>query len=201
MAAQAPAVLQPLRVFVASPGGIEDERQAARDIAEELNVPVHGRGWEIVVPGWEDRGPTAGRAQAGINSDVRLCDVFVGILWDRWNADGGEHVWLRRGLGDRARSALRRARAGPVAFLQEVAGARGRARGGGRAARGSPELPPRKLRRASSSSTSLRRPRRVRGARPSPAARRDLRSQWSDTHRRRRPRSPRRKGHRRLGRR
>jgi hypothetical protein len=32
MAAQAPAVLQPLRVFVASPGGIEDERQAASEL-------------------------------------------------------------------------------------------------------------------------------------------------------------------------
>lgn len=90
MAAQAPPVLQPLRVFVASPGGVEDERQRVRDIAAELNVPLRGRGWEIVVLGWEDRGPTAGRAQADINSDVRLCDVFVGILWDRWGTRTGE---------------------------------------------------------------------------------------------------------------
>jgi hypothetical protein len=43
-----------------------------------------------VVLGWEDRGPTAGRAQADINADVRLCDAFVGILSDRWGTRTGE---------------------------------------------------------------------------------------------------------------
>jgi hypothetical protein len=90
MGAHAPAILQPLRVFVASPGGVEHERQTVRDIAEELNVPLRGHGWEILVLGWEDRGPTAGRAQADINADVRLCDVFVGVLWDRWGTPTGQ---------------------------------------------------------------------------------------------------------------
>ncbi|MGH2714488.1 MAG: hypothetical protein ACRDM7_11500 [Thermoleophilaceae bacterium] len=80
MAAQSPAILHPLRVFVASRGGVENERQAVRDIAEEMNVALRGHGSEIVVLGWEDRGPRAGRPQADINADVRLCDVFLGIL-------------------------------------------------------------------------------------------------------------------------
>ncbi len=92
VAAQAPNVVRPLRVFVASPGGVEDERQAARDIATELNVPLRRNGWEIVVLGWEDRGPTGGRAQADINKDVRLCDVFVGIVSNRWGTPTGEHT-------------------------------------------------------------------------------------------------------------
>jgi hypothetical protein len=43
------------------------------------------------VRGWEERGPTAGRAQADINPDVRSCDLFVGILDDRWGQPTGEH--------------------------------------------------------------------------------------------------------------
>ncbi|MGH8586194.1 MAG: hypothetical protein ACREWE_08455 [Gammaproteobacteria bacterium] len=45
-----------------------------------MNVALRGHGSEIVVLGWEDRGPRAGRPQADINADVRLCDVFLGIL-------------------------------------------------------------------------------------------------------------------------
>jgi hypothetical protein len=85
------AVTHSMRVIVASPGGVEDERAAVRAIADELNVALQRHGWQIVVRGWEERGPTGGRAQADINADVRSCDVFVGILHDRWGRPTGEH--------------------------------------------------------------------------------------------------------------
>jgi Domain of unknown function (DUF4062) len=85
------AVTNSVRVFVASPGGVEDERVAVRAIADELNVALQRHGWQIVARGWEERGPTGGRAQADINADVRSCDVFVGILHDRWGRPTGEH--------------------------------------------------------------------------------------------------------------
>src|SRR3954449_3330057 len=85
------AVTNSLRVFVASPGGVEDERAAVRATVDELNLALERHGWQIVVRGWEERGPTAGRAQADINADVRGCDIFVGILHDRWGRPTGEH--------------------------------------------------------------------------------------------------------------
>src|SRR4051794_49709 len=85
------AVAMLLRVFVASPGGLEDERAAVRAIAAQLNDALRRHRWQIEVLGWEERGPTGGRAQADINADVRNCDVFVGVLHDRWGRPTGEH--------------------------------------------------------------------------------------------------------------
>lgn len=80
-----------IRVFLASPGGVEDERSAAREIARELNQLLSRHGWYIDLLGWEDRGPTGGRPQADINSDVERCDIFVGVLGNRWGTPTGDH--------------------------------------------------------------------------------------------------------------
>src|SRR5207244_1450257 len=80
-----------LRVFVGSPGGVESEREAVPAIVDELNGALRPHGWQIVLLGWEQRGPAGGRAQADINADVRACDVFVGILWDKWGTPTGDH--------------------------------------------------------------------------------------------------------------
>jgi hypothetical protein len=84
-------LIQPLYVFIASPGDVEDEREAIRELVAELNGSLRKKGWEISLLGWEDRGPTGGRAQADINEDVKRCDVFVGIAWKRWGAPTGDH--------------------------------------------------------------------------------------------------------------
>lgn len=80
-----------LRLFLASPGGVEAERKAIRRLAEELSVPFRRHGWQIEVLGWEDRGPASGRAQERINVDVDRCDIFLGIIWDRWGTPTGKH--------------------------------------------------------------------------------------------------------------
>lgn len=80
-----------LKLFLASPGGVETERKAVRRLVEELNVPFRRHGWQIEVLGWEDRGPASGRAQAQINPDVDRCDIFLAIIWDRWGTPTGEH--------------------------------------------------------------------------------------------------------------
>jgi Domain of unknown function (DUF4062) len=84
------SVINSLRVFVASPGGLEAERAAVRATADELNLSLRAHGWQVIVVGWEERGPTGGRAQADINADARSCDVFLGILHDRWGRRTGE---------------------------------------------------------------------------------------------------------------
>jgi tetratricopeptide (TPR) repeat protein len=75
------------RVFIASPGGLGDERQAFKETLNEYNeseaidrcalfLPV---AWELTLPG-------IGRPQALINQDVEKCDYFVLLLWDRWGS-------------------------------------------------------------------------------------------------------------------
>ena len=81
--------ISPIRVFIASPGDVNDERGVVRDVASELNGPLCRHGWEIELLGWENRGPTGGRAQADINADVERCHIFIGILWQRWGTPTG----------------------------------------------------------------------------------------------------------------
>ncbi len=82
--------MQPIRVFLASPGGVESERGATREAAEELNKSLRRHGWQIEIDGWEERGPAGGRAQADINEDVERCDVLLALVWDRWGTPTGD---------------------------------------------------------------------------------------------------------------
>lgn len=80
-----------LKVFIASPGDLSDERKRARIVVDEINRTV-GRTFDVQVDliGWEDTLPGAGRPQALINQDVDACDLFVGMLWQRWGQATGE---------------------------------------------------------------------------------------------------------------
>jgi len=80
-----------VRLFLASPGGVDDERGAVRRVALELSLALRRSGWQVEVLGWEDRGPATGRAQEDINVDVERCDIFLGVMWDRWGTPTGEH--------------------------------------------------------------------------------------------------------------
>lgn len=82
--------LNNVRLFLASPGGVEDERNAVHRLTDELNVAIRRHGWQVEVLGWEDRAPATGRAQDSINPDVERCDIFLGIVWDRWGTPTGE---------------------------------------------------------------------------------------------------------------
>jgi tetratricopeptide (TPR) repeat protein len=78
------------RIFIASPGGLEQEREAFRDTVLAYNdseaIPRTAYfspiGWEITLRG-------VGRAQEKINEEVRKCDYFVLLLWDRWGTPTG----------------------------------------------------------------------------------------------------------------
>lgn len=82
--------LRNLRLFLASPGGLDDEREALFTLAEELNLSLRRIDWQIEVLGWENRGPAGGRAQADINEDVDRAHVFCGVLGNRWGTPTGE---------------------------------------------------------------------------------------------------------------
>ena len=78
------------KIFVASPGGLEDERQVFRDVISAYNeAEANHRGAHFVPVGWEITLRGVGRAQEKINEEVRQCDFFVLLLWDRWGTPTG----------------------------------------------------------------------------------------------------------------
>lgn len=81
-----------LTVFIASPGDVADERRALAVVASRINR-ISGRewGWEVDLRGWEDTMPGYARPQSLINPDVDACDIFIGILWERWGQPTGTY--------------------------------------------------------------------------------------------------------------
>ncbi|KJL23417.1 hypothetical protein RN51_01503 [Microbacterium oxydans] len=73
--------MRELRVFMASPGDLTDEREALRNLERRL---FRGRGVRISIEGWEEVQPDAGAPQELVNPLVHGCDVFVGLLNVRW---------------------------------------------------------------------------------------------------------------------
>lgn len=73
------------KVFLASPGNLSDERQAFRETLHHYNEIHAQRRKAIFIPvGWEDTLGRLGRPQHIINQDIKSCDYFVLMLWDRW---------------------------------------------------------------------------------------------------------------------
>jgi len=76
-----------LRVFVASPGDVLEERKRLREVIEELNRGIaEDKGLVLQFVGWEtDAWPGIGRdAQEVINREIGPYDIFVGIMWKRF---------------------------------------------------------------------------------------------------------------------
>jgi len=85
-----PNTLTSLKVFIASPGGLAEERKAFRDAVQELNdADAVARGVFFQPVGWEDTLGGIGRPQTLINEDVRAADYFVLLLWNRWGSPSG----------------------------------------------------------------------------------------------------------------
>jgi tetratricopeptide (TPR) repeat protein len=79
-----------LNVFFASPGGLKDEREAFRDIVDEVNKNYAVEQGVMFVPkGWEYALPGMGRAQEIINEQVRESDYLVVMFFDKWGRPPG----------------------------------------------------------------------------------------------------------------
>src|SRR5207249_2085136 len=73
------------KIFIASPGGLDDERQEFRRIINEYNETDAIEDGVLFVPvGWEVARAGLGRPQELINEIVRGCDYLVLVLHDRW---------------------------------------------------------------------------------------------------------------------
>ena len=71
--------------FLASPGDLQDERKAVRDVVTEFNESLADKfGCQIELLGGEDTAAGFGRPQELINQDVDRCALFIGLIWRRW---------------------------------------------------------------------------------------------------------------------
>lgn len=79
-----------IKVFLASPGDLAEERKAAKAIVDDYNSQLaDALGYQVELVGWEDTLPGVGRPQAIINRDLDGCDLFIGMLWKRWGTPPG----------------------------------------------------------------------------------------------------------------
>lgn len=81
-----------IRVFVASPGDVGQERENLKSVIDELNTtiaPYKGLSLELVK--WETHAtPSMGRAQGVINNQIGQYDIFIGIMWKRFGTPTGK---------------------------------------------------------------------------------------------------------------
>ena len=78
------------KVFIASPGGLESERQIFRKLLTSHNeTDAIDRGCHFQSIGWEITLGGMGRPQSKINEDLKSCDLFILVLWDRWGSPTG----------------------------------------------------------------------------------------------------------------
>ena len=88
--APVPRQITQLRVFIASPGGLREERERFRTALEKFsrNLGSDRSVWFEPV-GWEETIGGVGRPQAIINEDLKSCDYAVFVLHDRWGSPSG----------------------------------------------------------------------------------------------------------------
>lgn len=74
-----------IRAFLASPGDLQEERKAIRDVVDEFNESwADELGYQVELIGWEETIAGFGRPQQLINQDLDRCDLFLGMIWKRW---------------------------------------------------------------------------------------------------------------------
>ncbi|MEI7995917.1 MAG: DUF4062 domain-containing protein [Methylococcaceae bacterium] len=74
-----------VKVFLASPGDLSEERKSAKSVVDEFNISwAEEFSYHVELVGWEDTVSVHGRPQATINRELDRCDLFVGMLWKRW---------------------------------------------------------------------------------------------------------------------
>lgn len=82
-----------VRVFLASPSDVSEERLIVEKTVAELNSSIAPKvGMLIELIRWEDMTPEAGRPQQIIldQADIESCDVFIGVLWNRFGSPTGK---------------------------------------------------------------------------------------------------------------
>lgn len=102
-----------IKVFLASPGDLAEERKVAKAIVADFNSQLaDALGYQVELVGWEDTLPGIGRPQAIINRDLDGCDLFIGMLWKRWGTPPGTEPYTSGFEEEFNRSMTRNAKEG-----------------------------------------------------------------------------------------
>jgi hypothetical protein len=96
-----------LNVFLASPGDLESERRASKEVVDEVAMTARELGVSLELLGWEDTLPGAQRPQDAINADLDAADLVVGLLWRRWGQPTG-HAEYTSGFEEEFERAFQR---------------------------------------------------------------------------------------------
>ena len=76
-----------IKIFVASPSGLDEERRAIWGVIEDINRRNSSHWLLQFKPiGWEDTVGGNRRAQDIINRDLETCDYFIGVMADHWGS-------------------------------------------------------------------------------------------------------------------
>jgi Domain of unknown function (DUF4062) len=101
-----------IRVFLASPGDLQDERRAAKTVVDEFNkLWAAALGYHVELVGWEDTISQYGRPQATINQDLERCEVIVGMVWKRWGTPPSKTGSFASGFEEEFETSLKKRRA------------------------------------------------------------------------------------------
>ena len=106
-------------MFIGSPGGLEVEREAARDVVASVNQG-NSEHWQcqFKLVGWEDTIPGYQRPQSKINEDLDKCDYFIGVLWNHWGSRPSNESAYTSGFEEEYERAKQRIAAGQ---MQDIA--------------------------------------------------------------------------------
>ncbi len=85
-----------IKIFVASPGDVNNERKRVKKVIEELNKTVcPSRSLTLEYKGWEEVVPDIGKpGQRAIDEQIGPYDIFIGIMWKKFG-----HPTLGAGSG------------------------------------------------------------------------------------------------------
>src|SRR6266498_2703813 len=84
--------LKKLRIFVASPGDVSNERTRLKSVVEDLNNGLANHlGIVIELKEWSQMAPNMGRGQQVIFDQISVTtwDLIIGILWLRYGTPSG----------------------------------------------------------------------------------------------------------------
>jgi len=98
-----------VRVFLASPGDVVEERKLAKSVVDEFNsLFSESYGYQVDLVGWEDTVSVFGRPQGTINADLAKCELFVGVIWKKWGTPPSVNGPYTSGFEEEFRLSLRR---------------------------------------------------------------------------------------------
>jgi len=89
---KSPEFRKVIRVFIASPGDLGEERTRFPQIIAEVNkIKANKKRIHLEPVGWEDTLPGRGRPQRLINKDIKNCELIIMLLWKRWGSSTGKY--------------------------------------------------------------------------------------------------------------